>query len=88
MNILIQFSQRKVRGRRENEKNRPSWRAHIAPLRNSKPQKLSVVESPRPSLGLSISARRSPAVLAHPKPQTVRRGEAVTERPRSWWVWD
>jgi hypothetical protein len=31
--------------------NRPSWRAHNAPLRHSKPQKLSVVETPRPSLG-------------------------------------
>ena len=49
--------------------NRPSWRAHIAPLRNSKPQKLSVVESPRPSLGLEhvrVSGLR-PAVLDTPK---------------------
>ena len=58
------------------------------PPRNSKPQKLSVVESPRPSLGLvdvRVSGLR-PAVLTHPKPQTVRtpvrRGEAaIVARP-------
>ncbi len=39
----------------------------------------TVVESPQPSLGLvdvRVSGLR-PAVLTHPKPQTVRRGEAA-----------